>query len=275
MARGGVGTVYRVTHPQTGIPYAIKQLNRQFLQDQLVIDAFHTGAAMLMELRHPHIVRVYYDWVEHNEGWQDHFVIMEYLPGQTLHDLIRTKSPLPFDAWLMDLARSLGDAISYLHSHDIVHRDIKPENFRLGDSGFKLLDFDTAISRSRRRSTSQDGMPVGTPEYMSPEQARGISDIDPRADVYSFGMLLYELLTGTVPFTGAPSRVLIDQMETAPRHPRSIAPQIPAPVDDIIMMALQKERDRRFQSIGAMMAALGSAFAAQYPKAPDGDGAAL
>jgi len=262
MARGGVGTVYRATHPETGKVYAIKQLSRQFVQDQLVIHAFHQGAAMLMDLRHPSIVKVYYDWDERNEGWQDHFVVMEYLPGETLHDLIRSEAPVPLDDRLMGIINGIGEALSYLHAHDIVHRDIKPENFRLADSRYKLLDFDTAIRRSQRGLYAPDGMPVGTPEYMSPEQARAATDIDFRADVYSLGMLLYELLTGAVPFNGAPSRVLIDQMETAVQSPRKLNALVPEPVADIILMALHKDRDRRFQSISAMMAAFQNAYAA-------------
>ncbi len=271
MARGGVGTVYRAVHPATGGVYAIKQLSRQFVTDQLVIDAFERGAAMLMDLRHPNIVTVYYYWTEPNEGWHDHYVVMEYLPGNTMHDLIRREAPLPFDAEFMKIIRGIGDAVSYLHTFDIVHRDIKPENFRLSEGRYKLIDFDTAISRAHRGLMPQDGMPVGTPEYMSPEQARGAGDIDVRADVYSFGMLLYELLTANVPFTGAPSRVLIDQMETPPRSPRLINERIPKPVADIILMALSKERDRRFQSITALMHALESAFSATIPETRVGE----
>jgi serine/threonine-protein kinase len=211
---------------------------------------------MLMDLRHPSIVRVFYDWAEQNDGWTDHYVIMEFLSGLTLHELIRREAPMPFDERARDIVFSIGAAVAYLHEQDIIHRDIKPENFRLSQGHFKLLDFDTAFCPSCRGLVSQDGMPVGTPEYMSPEQARGASDIDARADVYSFGMLMYEMLTGTVPFTGAPSRVLLDQIETAPHSPRVLQPGIPGPVAEIIMMALQKDRERRFRTIPAMLTAL-------------------
>jgi eukaryotic-like serine/threonine-protein kinase len=259
-ARGGVGTVYRAIHPATGGLYAIKQLNRQFTNDQVVIEAFHRGAAMLMRLRHPNIVRVYYDWMERNEERHEHYVVMEYLPGETMHDRVRTEAPLPVDERFLEEVRGIGDAVSYLHGNQIVHRDLKPENFRLHGRRYKLLDFDTAIHRGQRGLLPQDGVPVGTPEYMSPEQARGAPDIDGRADVYSFGILLYELLTGNVPFSGAPSRVLIDQMETPPPPPRSLNDQIPPAVDAVILMALQKDRERRFQSIQALLTALESAI---------------
>ena len=265
LARGGVGTVFRSVHPDSGTVYAIKQLSKQFVRDQVVIDAFHRGVAMLMQLRHPNIVRVYYDWVEPGDGCQEHYAIMEFLSGETLHDLVRREAPLSVDDRFMSLVTSIGEAVSYLHSHEIIHRDIKPENFRFSNGRFKLLDFDTAVHRLHRGMLHQDGLPIGTPEYMSPEQARGAVDIDPRTDVYSFGMLIYELLTGTVPFTGAPSRVLIDQMESVPTPPKSINPQLPPSISSIILMALNKERDRRFQSISAVLTALRSAYSAERP----------
>jgi serine/threonine protein kinase len=249
---GGMGRVYRARDRQGGARVAVKVLSQAGLADDA---RFAREVEALTRLRHPHIV----GYVAHGRvpGGAP-FVVMEWVEGQSLADRL-ADGPLSLpDA--LDLAIGVADALALAHAQGIVHRDVKPSNVQLVDGDPrrpKLLDFGTARLTEGAKSLTLSGMIIGTPGFMSPEQARGAGRIDARADVFALGCVLYECLTGQPAFSGATVMAVLAKvvLEEAPRlaEARTDAPEA---LDELLARMLAKEPDARPASGAALLAEL-------------------
>ena len=261
---GGMGEVYKAIDTRLERSVAIKVLPRAFGADHLALDRFQREARAASALNHPHICTVH-DWGEY-QGQP--FFVMEFLEGQSLQDLIAEK-PLPI-AELLEYAAQSGAALRAAHAKGIVHRDIKPANiFLTGGGQIKILDFGLAkfgpeghvpiapIAEKdetvTRMTLTRPGSVMGTIAYLSPEQARG-ETVDSRTDIYSLGMVMYEMATGRRAFEGETKGQLIGAiLHNNPVRPSAVNPRLPGAVERIILKALEKDREARYQSVGELL----------------------
>jgi len=259
IGEGGAAYVYKLRHRTNGTLAALKILKES--ADPYFKQRFAEEGQVGLRLQHPHIVRVL------NTGQSDgiHYILMEYLPGLSLRE--RLGQPVNL-ALLAALVAQIGSALDYAHSQGIFHRDIKPENILFDDKGVaKLSDFGIARLTGVRRYTSE-GMIIGTPEYMSFEQAKGF-EVDGRSDQYSLGIVLYEMLTGRPPFLADnPFAVVEKHMAEAPRPLRQFNQSVPANVETVIMKMLKKDRRDRYPTLAAVARALGARPITAAPIAP-------
>ena len=272
LGSGGMGGVYKAEQALMGRFVAIKVLRSSFHGDDLQMRRFQQEAKTLSQLSHPNAVTVFDFGIENGLP----YLVMEYIEGQTLKVLIRDERRVPL-ARVKGILRQACAALSEAHRLGIVHRDIKPDNIMLrphhdGSDWVKVLDFGVAKSvLGNDPSLTQAGVLVGTPQYMSPEQCKG-SELDPRADIYSLGVVLYEMLSGEVPFA-APSvlELLMKVMNAQPESLRKFKTvlTLPTTVDAVVLKALAKEPADRFQT----MADFYSCFEKSLPGARAGEGA--
>jgi predicted Ser/Thr protein kinase len=234
-----MGVVYRSTHPRLDIPVAIKVLAEQYSSDTSFRQRFHREAATVASLNHPGIVRVY----DFDEDGPVLFIVMEWVDGRSMRSWLDEYGRFSVDV-SVDLVQQLLSAVGVAHDFGIVHRDLKPDNILISNRGkTKILDFGISKLVDDKQRLTATGSMVGTPAYMAPEQVKG-EPIDARADIYSLGMILYELLHGEPPFTGALPAVLHSQVFDRPRASTAI----PSPIMEIIWKATAKDRATRFQS---------------------------
>lgn len=252
LGKGGMGVVYQAHDPQIDRPVALKVLRADRVVNEEFVLRFFKDAKFIGRLSHPNIVTVY-------DVGRDHetlYIAMEYLQGQPLNEVIRSER-LSVEQ-TMDIAIQVSNALGYTHGKGIVHRDIKPSNIILTDEGsVKLTDFGIARSEDTNAAQqTQTGVILGTPFYMSPEQVMG-KRVDGRSDLFSLGVILYELIVGHKPFKGdhftAIFRAITDDIPLAPLQ---IDASIPRPISDLIMKALSKNPDARFQTGEEMSHAL-------------------
>ena len=243
IGEGGMGAVFKGVDLMLEREVAIKMLRPELARQPNVVERFRTEAVTLAKLNHPNVATLHSFF---RQG-DDFFMVMEYVRGETLEDVIRKNGAMPCDQAVEMFCMAL-EGIDHAHKMGIVHRDIKPANMMLTETGsIKVMDFGIARVLGTDRLTKA-GHLIGTVEYMSPEQVRG-EETDARSDIYSLGMLLYEMLTGRVPFNSTSEYELMRcQIEDAPAPPRTIAPHIPLPVEQAIMRSLAKKRDARYQS---------------------------
>jgi serine/threonine protein kinase len=262
IGRGGMSVVYKAYDPRAGRYLALKVLPAYFQHDRQFLERFQREAEAISALRHPNVVRIY----ETGQAGRCHFLAMEYAEGGSLADLLaRQQGPLPLIR-VLDIARQVAAALQHAHDRGLVHRDLKPSNILLaGDGRVLLSDFGIAKILGRITLTGP-GTIMGTPAYMAPEQARGQTDLDHRADIYALGIILYEMLAGRVPFDGdTPLSVLRAVIDDPPRRPTALNPAIPIPVEAVVLRALSKDRARRFQQAKEMAAALQAAHHSSPP----------
>src|SRR5690606_9931903 len=196
MGQGGMATIYKAYHARLDRMVAIKVMHQAFLEDQNFLSRFEREAQIVAKLEHPHIVPVY-DFAEH-EGQP--FLVMKYIEGQTLKAL-NERGALPLEE-IVRIMPPIAAALDYAHRQGVLHRDIKPSNIILDNQGTPYLtDFGLARMAQSGESTLSTDMLLGTPHYISPEQAMGRRDLDSRTDLYSLGVVLYELVVGRVPFS--------------------------------------------------------------------------
>lgn len=246
LGRGGMAQVYKGIHEAIQREVAIKELLPEAQRDKESLSRFHREALALAAFRHQNIVTLY-DLVEKNDGL---FMVMEYVDGPTLHELIKD-GPLPADVAAV-LGARIASALDHAHFRHIIHRDLKPGNVMLTKSGeVKLMDFGIAKDVDLV-SLTQQGMAVGTPAYMSPEQVTGTA-LDPRTDIFSLGVLLYEALTGARPFQGKTAGEIFAKIRDGKYTPlHKAAPHLPAPLTHIVKQALEVKPENRYPDAAAM-----------------------
>jgi tRNA A-37 threonylcarbamoyl transferase component Bud32 len=263
MGEGGMGAVYEAQHNVIGKHFALKVLLDKYAQKHDVVARLQQEARLASSIGHPSIVDVN-DFGETADGRS--FVVMEFLDGESLAQLIQQKAPLPPER-VLPIIRQAADALGAAHQKDILHRDVKPENVfitrRDGKDFVKVLDF--GISKAMKKPEeeedsprlTQTGMVLGTPLYMSPEQARGESELDQRIDIYALGVIMYEALSGETPFRGTNYLGIINQVLTQQATPlRQLRPDLPLSeaLERVVMKMMHKDRNRRYAQMTEVVA---------------------
>jgi len=244
IARSGMATIFRARDLNNGHRVVLKIPHLQFESDIVFHQRFQREEKIGQRLDHPAIIKVF-EPVQKSRM----YIAMEYVEGELLSERMHRERRLPI-ATALDFAVQVADALIYLHAHDVVHRDLKPENIMiLRDGKVKLMDFGIALDATQRKVTWAGlSQTMGTPDYMAPEQIKGLRG-DARTDIYSLGTILYEMLTGEVPFTGdnvyAAMRAKVREDPTPPRRLRH---EIPAAVEEIILRAIEPDPRDRFES---------------------------
>ena len=253
VGEGGMAIVYRGYDLVLNRDVAVKLLRDQYGADENFLARFDREAQSAARLSHPNVVNVY----DVGQDGNVRYIVMEHIEGPNLKDLIRRQGPFTVDGAAF-IIRQVANGLDYAHAHDLVHRDIKPQNILVDTNGnVKVVDFGIAKGLSDSNLT-EAGTGMGTVHYVSPEQARG-EQATPASDVYSTGVVLYEMLTKTIPFDAdSPVGVAMQHVNAAPPPPTSINPQLPPDVDQLIEVALAKDPNDRFSSAGEMAAALES-----------------
>ena len=263
LGRGGMGIVYEGRHVTVGRTVAIKVLRQDLARSTEAVQRFHREAKAAAAIGSEHIVEVF-DFGYSDEG--DAYIAMELLAGEDLGRIVRREGALP-ERRALGIVRQVAQALESAHAKGIIHRDLKSENVfvvqRGGCDFVKLLDFGISkVSEGEegRGPMTSEGVVMGTPHYMAPEQAMSEVEPDHRLDIYALGCLMFEMLTGRVPFTGKnPVEVVFKHVhETAPL-PRKLRPEISAHAEAVVLKALEKKREDRFEHAAAMMAALDDA----------------
>ncbi len=256
---GGMGTVYRGTHVLMDKTVAIKVLRPSLAADEKIVARFSREARAASRISHPNALTVT-DFGEDESGHV--FLVMEFLSGKTLKQLLRDEGPLPL-ARVVDITRQIGDALHAAHEQGVVHRDLKSDNIMLVDTmagdHAKVLDFGIA------KIHEPDGTPVdtsltapnlviGTPQYMSPEQCSQETEIDSRSDIYSLGVILFEMLVGHVPFSGdSPTMVMMKHLQDPVPSVMEERTDVPASVARVVARAMAKVRDNRYQTVAELI----------------------
>jgi serine/threonine-protein kinase len=263
---GGMGRVYRAEQTNLGRTVAVKIIHPHLVGEENAAARFITEARAASRLNHPNSVAII-DFGKSPDGQL--YLVMEFLRGRDLARVIYDDGPLPFRR-IVDVLRQTLAALAEAHTENIIHRDLKPENIilepvRSGADFVKVVDFGLAKMRveTQQRGITSPGIVCGTPEYMSPEQARG-DELDARSDLYAVGVILYQLLTGRLPFEAeSPTQVVLAHLTQQPQDPREVAPdrQLPKPLVDVVLKALSKDAKDRYQDADEFAAALAEALA--------------
>jgi len=270
LSEGGMGTVYRGTHVLMDKTVAVKVLRASLAADEKIVARFSREARAASKILHPHAISVT-DFGEDEKGTV--FLVMEFLGGQTLKELIRNEGPMPLPR-VVEIMRQVGGALDEAHGQGVVHRDLKSDNIMmLGTPGAdyaKVLDFGIAKIKEPDGEydpglTSPD-LVIGTPQYMSPEQCSQSPDIDARSDIYSLGVIIYEMLVGHVPFTGeSPTAIMLKHLQHPAPSILDERPDLPPGVVNVVSRALEKRPENRYESIGQMVEALAKAAGIELP----------
>lgn len=246
---GGMATVYEAYQEKLDRHVAIKWMHASFIQDRQFVGRFEREARIVARLDHPNIVPIYdYDTQDNRP-----YLVMKYIDGQTLKDHM-AESPLTLSE-IVSVMNTVASTLDYAHAQGVLHRDLKPSNIILDENGIAYLtDFGLArITHQGESTLSVDSM-LGTPHYISPEQALGDKTLDGRTDVYSFGVLLYEMLVGRLPFTAdTPYAIVHKHIYASPPVPSSLNPDIPPAVERVLLKALAKTPSDRYPSATALM----------------------
>jgi serine/threonine-protein kinase len=269
---GGMGCVYRATHVLMEKTIAVKVLHPALAADDNIVERFTREAKAASRISHPHAINVT-DFGESENGVV--YLVMEYLRGRTLKDIVRSEGPMPL-ARVVEIVRQVAGALEAAHNEGVVHRDLKSDNIMLEESAggdwAKVLDFGIAKIQQDVDKTdpglTAPNLIIGTPQYMSPEQCSQASSIDSRSDIYSFGVILYETLTGHVPFAGdSPTAIMMKHLQQPPPSVLDERKDLPASVGQVVARALAKQPEDRYQHASELYDALSDA-AAEAP-APD------
>src|ERR687893_1743450 len=241
-----MANVYLAEDEELGRRVAIKILNDRHASDDQFVERFRREAKNAAGLSHPNIVSIY----DRGTAEGTYYIAMEYLDGRSLKELIVSRGPAPVNV-AIEYARQILDALRFAHRNGIVHRDIKPHNVIVDAEGrVKVTDF--GIARAGTSQMTEVGSIIGTAQYLSPEQARG-APVDQTSDLYSTGIVLYELLTGTVPFTGdSPVEIAMKHLSQTPEPPSAHRPEVPRDLDYVVLRALGKDPSDRCHSAEEM-----------------------
>ena len=245
---GGMADVYKATDLAENKVIAVKILKREYAGSEEFLRRFRNESKMIASLSHPNVVKVHD--VEFSDKLQ--FIVMEYIDGITLKEYIENEGVLTWKDSVHFIIQVLR-ALQHAHDKGVVHRDIKPQNIMLFTDGtIKVMDFGIAKSALEQACTATD-QTIGTVHYISPEQARG-DKTDEKSDIYSVGVMFYEMLTGQKPFdSDKPVTVAVMQMKNTPKRPRAVNPNIPAGLEEIILRAMEKDPENRYQTAADMI----------------------
>jgi serine/threonine protein kinase len=252
IGEGGFGIVYKARDPLLEREVAIKILRMDIAGAPDFVERFHREARLAASLRHPNIVTV----IEVGEQEGRYYLVMEYLEGEVLSELLKPGQPLPLQQ-AVQILKPLAEALDYAHGRGLVHRDVKPSNIILSDGGKRpvLTDFGLVKSMTEGGLTTT-GVTLGTVEYMAPEQITG-QEVGPTSDLYALGVIAYQMLTGRVPFTGrTPFEIQMGHVQQAPPPPRTLNPAMPEALAQVLTRALAKKQAFRYQSGAELVAAL-------------------
>lgn len=261
LGQGGMATVYKAYHAGLDRYVAIKALHPAFMEDPNFLARFQREARVVAKLEHSNIVPIY-DYAEY-QGRP--YLVMKFIEGQTLK--ARLGQGNISRAEILRITEAVGAGLTYAHRSGILHRDVKPSNVLLTPDGqIYLADFGLARIAAAGESTLSSDMMVGTPQYISPEQAKGNRDLDEGTDIYSFGVLLYELVVGRVPFTAdTPYSIIHDHIYSPLPLPRQVNPNVAEPLERVLLKALAKERADRYASVEDLVQAFKAALMAAAP----------
>jgi serine/threonine protein kinase len=260
---GGMGAVYRGTHVLMDKTVAVKVLHPALAADDKIVARFSREAKAASRISHPHALNVT-DFGEDPNGVV--FLVMEYLKGQTLKEVIHSEGPMPLER-VVEIIRQVAGALGAAHSEAVVHRDLKSDNIMLVDVGggdwAKVLDFGIAKIKEKvgqDPALTAPNLIIGTPQYMSPEQCSQAAEIDSRSDIYSLGVILYEMLVGHVPFTAeSPTAIMMKHLQEPPPSVLEERKDLPAAVGRVVTRAMAKQPEDRFQTVSELAEELASA----------------
>ena len=257
VGNGGMATVYKAKDNILNRLVAIKILKDEFTTDQEFVKRFNTEAQSAARLTHPNIVSVFD--VGYEEEYNIYYIVMELIKGKTLKEIIVHDGALSWK-WAVNIAMQIASALEAAHKENIIHRDIKPHNIIITEEGVaKVTDFGIAKAVSNSTITAF-GTTIGSVHYFSPEQAKG-GVTDAKSDIYSLGVVMYEMLTAKVPFDAdTPVSVALKHMQEEPIEPIEINDEIPSAVNSIVMKAMQKDPINRYQTATEMISDLGKAL---------------
>lgn len=264
LGQGGMATVFKAFHPALERDVALKVMHPAFMQDPQFLRRFEREAKVVAKLDHPNIVPIY-DFADHQN---QPYLVMKFVDGETLKAVLDRSWPAKDR--ILEIVRSIGNALSYAHGQGVLHRDIKPSNILLTESGGVFLtDFGLARMAEAGQSTLSGDQLLGTPHYISPEQARGEQNLDEGTDIYSLGIVLYQLCVGRVPFSSdTPFSIIHDHIYTPLPLPRSIKATISEDLEEVLLKALDKDRQDRFKNVSETVQAFERAVQGASPWAP-------
>jgi serine/threonine protein kinase/Tfp pilus assembly protein PilF len=248
LGRGGMGRVYKVTDNQINEEMALKLLKPEIAADEGMIERFRNELKIARKITHKHVCRMH----DINQEGGTPYITMEYVEGEDLKSLVKKKGILP-EKEAIGIAKQVCEGLAEAHELGVVHRDLKPQNIMIDEKGrARIMDF--GIARSvEAPGVTQTGMIIGTPDYISPEQAEG-KEADHRSDIYAMGVILFEMITGNVPFQGETAlSVALKHKSQLPMDPRKLNPEVSEAMSRLILVCLEKAKDRRYQSAGELL----------------------
>ncbi len=265
---GGMSEVHRGLDTRLGRDVAVKVLRADLARDPQFQMRFRREAQNAAALNHPAIVAVYDTGEVQSETGPLPYIVMEYVDGQTLREIVKSTGPMSQQR-VIEVMADVCAALDFSHRHQIIHRDVKPANIMINTAGaVKVMDFGIARALGEGQNVTQTAAVIGTAQYLSPEQARGEA-VDARSDVYAAGCVIFELLTGDPPFTGdTPVAVAYQHVREDPRRPSEVNPEIPPALDSVVLKALSKNPANRYQSAAEMRSDLVRVRSGQAPMAP-------
>ncbi len=247
LGKGGMGRVYRVEDKKLKQEVALKLIKPEIAKDKKTIERFRNELKLARNIRHKNVCGMF----DLGDSEGTHFITMEYVRGEDLRSLIKRIGQLPIGK-LISITKQICEGLAEAHRLGVVHRDLKSNNIMIDKEGnVRIMDFGIARSLEAKGITGA-GVMIGTPEYMSPEQVEG-KEVDQRSDIYSLGVILYEMVTGRVPFEGdTPFTIGMKHKGEMPQNPKELNTQISDDLNHVILRCLEKEKNKRYQSTGEL-----------------------